>query len=70
MIPLTCFGERRKSDKAYIFHGVEQVAQDCSEQQSIADLCLKVRKFPKRTDFLHQVSADAMKKKDDFVFLD
>ena len=58
------------SDKVYIFHGVEQVAQDCSEQQFIADVCLKVKSFPKRTNFLHQVSADVMEKKDDFVFLD
>lgn len=31
---------------------------------------LKVKKFPKRIDFLHRVPADAMEKKDDFVFLD
>ena len=32
--------------------------------------CLKVKKFPKRIDFLRRIPADAMKKKDDFVFLD
>ena len=64
--------DHSKSNRAYIFHGVERMAGDCSEQQSgtTADICLKVKKFPKRTDFLHRVPADAVEKKDDFVFLD
>jgi len=36
----------------------------------LADMRLKVKKFPKRTDFLHRVPAHAMEKKDDFIFLD
>ena len=61
-----------KSGKPYVFHGFERMARDCSEQQSetTADICLKVKKFPKRTDFLHRLSADAMEKKDNFAFLD
>lgn len=64
--------DRSKSDKAYILHGVERMVRDHSEQQpgTMAEVCLKVRKFPKRTDFLHRLSADAMEKKDDFAFLD
>ena len=58
--------DRSKSDKAYVFHGVERIARDCSEQRSgtMPDICLKAKKFPKRTDFLHRVPAD------DFAFLD
>ncbi|KAL8698066.1 MAG: hypothetical protein Q9201_006777 [Fulgogasparrea decipioides] len=54
-----------KSGKAYIFHGADQ-----SGQGSLADMRLKVKKFPKRTDFLHRVPANAMEKTDDFIFLD
>ena len=54
-----------KSGKAYIFHGFDQTGQ-----VSLADMRLKAKKFPKRTDFLHRVPADEMEKKDDFVFLD
>ena len=57
--------DRFKSGKAYILHGVDQIEQD-----SLASMRLKVKKFPKRTDFLHRVPADAMEKKDNFVFLD
>ena len=64
--------DRSKSNKAYVFHGVERMARDCSEQQSgtTANICFKVKKFLERTDFLHRVPADAMEKKDDFAFLD
>ena len=34
------------------------------------DICLKAKKFPKRTDFLYRVPADAIEEKDDFAFLD
>ena len=63
--------DRFKSDKAYIFHGVERMPRDCSRQQSgiKADICLKVKKFPKRTDFLHRVPAEPIGKKDDFAVL-
>lgn len=61
-----------KSNKAYVFHGIERMARDYSEQRSgtILDICLQVKKFLKRTDFLHRVSVDAIEKKDDFAFLD
>ena len=64
--------DRSKSDKAYVFHWIERTARGCSEQRSgtVANICLKVKKFPKRTDFLHRVPADAIEKKDDFAFLD
>ena len=64
--------DRSKSDKAYIFHGVERMPRDCSGQQSgiEADICLKVQKFPKRTDFLHRVPTEPIGKKDEFAFLD
>ena len=41
--------DRSKSDKAYVFHGIERTARGCSEQQSgtVANICLKVKKFPK-----------------------
>ena len=57
--------DHSKSGKAYIFHGADQIGQG-----SLAEMRLKVKKFPRRTDFLHRVSADAMEKKDDFMFLD
>lgn len=64
--------DRSKSDKAYVFHGVERMTRDCSEQRSgtMPDICLKAKKFPKRTDFLHRVPADAIEEKDNFAFLD
>ena len=64
--------DRSKSDKAYILHGVERMVRDHSEQQSgsMAEVCLKVKKFPKRIDFLHRLSVDIIEKKDDFAFLD
>lgn len=64
--------DRSKPDKAYVFHGVERMARDCSEQRSgtMPDICLKAKKFPKRTDFLHRVPADAIEEKDNFAFLD
>lgn len=65
--------DHSKSGKAYVFHGSEQLRQDSSLQQQPevrTEMHLKVKKFPKRTDFLHRVPADAMEKKDDFVFLD
>ena len=64
--------DRFKSNKAYVFHGVERMARDYSEQRSgtILDMCLKVKKFLKRTDFSHRVPVDAIEKKDDFAFLD
>jgi len=64
--------DHSKSDKAYVFHGVERMPRDSLEQRfgTKADMCLKVKKFPKRTDFLHRVPADATEKKDDFAFLD
>jgi len=57
--------DHSKSGKAYIFHGADQIGQG-----SLADMRLKVKKFPKRTDFLHRVPAHAMEKTDDFIFLD
>ena len=57
--------DHSKSGKAYIYHGPDQAGQG-----SLADMRLKVKKFPQRTDFLHQVPADAVEKKHDFVFLD
>ena len=33
------------------------------------NICLEVKKFPERTEFLHRVLADAMEKKDAFAFL-
>ena len=64
--------DRFKSNKAYVFHGVERIARDYSEQRSgtILDIYLKVKKFLKRTDFLHRVPVDAIEKKDNFAFLD
>lgn len=35
----------------------------------MANICLKVKRFPERTDFLHRVLADAIEKKDAFAFL-
>ena len=57
--------DHSKSGKAYIFHGADQTGQ-----VPLADMRLKAKKFPKRTDFLHRVPADITEKKDDFVFLD
>ena len=57
--------DHSKSGKAYIFHGADQIGQG-----SLAEMRLKVKKFPRRTDFLHRVPADAMEKTDDFIFLD
>ena len=64
--------DNSKSDKAYVFHGIERMEQGSSEQRMgwEADMSLKVKKFPKRTDFLHRIPANAAEKKDDFVFLD
>ena len=65
--------DHSKSGKAYVFHGFEQLGEDSSPQQQPevrAEMHLKVKKFPKRTDFLHRIPAEAMEKKDDFVFLD
>ncbi len=57
--------DHSKSGKAYIFHGADQIGQG-----SLAEMRLKVKKFLRRTDFLHRVPADVMEKKDDFIFLD
>lgn len=64
--------DQSKPDKAYVFHAIERMEQGSSEQQMgwKADVFLKVKKFPKRTDFLHSIPANAAEKKDDFVFLD
>ena len=63
--------DRSKSDKPYIFHGVERMPQDCPERRvgTMPDICLRAKKFPQRTDFLHQIPANATEK-DDFTFLD
>lgn len=65
MIPRTYFQAWKTLGKSYIFHGADQIGQGSS-----ADVRLQVKKFPKRTDFLHRVPADAMEKLDDFIFLD
>ena len=65
--------DHSKSGKAYVFHGVEHLKQDSSLHQQPeveAEMHLKVKKFSKRTDFLHPVPADAMEKRDDFILLD
>ena len=59
-----------RSNKRYVFQGVEKVVQDSSEIGTAAKICLKVKKFPKRTDFLHRVSTDVTEVKDNFTFLD
>ena len=52
-------------DLSKLGNRADQIGRDSS-----TDVRLKVKKFPKRTDFLHRVPANAMEKNDDSIFLD
>ncbi len=53
-----------KSRKIYIFHKVNRL-----EQGSLTNTRLKVKKFLKRTDFLHKVLVNVIETKNNIIFL-
>ena len=63
--------ERSELNKAYVLHGIERRIPNGAKKEigTAMETCLKVKKFPKRTDFLHQIPANAPKRSDDYVFL-
>ena len=59
--------DRSKSDKAYIFYGVERMPRDCSGQQDKGRYMSQSQKVPKEDRL---PASGPMGKKDDFAFLD
>ena len=60
--------DQTQPGSAYVLHDIEQIEKD-EPPETVSCLSLKVKKFSKRTDFLHPVSADAVMKKGNFRFL-